>query len=144
MLADMEEKEKNVIFFKIKGVSMNPFFKTGDMFIVKKIDAKKLIIGDIISYYSEQHPNGICHRLIRKVYLNGVCFLYVRGDAYTGALELVDEKALFGKVIAVIKDRRIKNVSSPYQQFINYCIVIFLPIFLRIYYKTKSVVRPWH
>lgn len=125
------EAEKDLLFFKAKGTSMRPFFKTGDMFIVKKVYAKNIKIGDIIAYNTIQHKDTICHRLIKKACCGNNYVLYARGDMSVQSAEKVAEADLIGKAIAVIRNGRVANFTTPYQQFINFSIVIFLPLYLR-------------
>jgi signal peptidase I len=135
----MQEQRENLIFFKIKGTSMRPFFKTGDMFIVKRTTAGNLKIGDIISYYSEQNKSEVCHRLIKKMRKADGYLLYVRGDACFNPVEQIEEGASLGKVIAVVRNERIVDLTRAHQRFINRFMVAFAPTMMRIYDRILSL-----
>ena len=137
----MIESGQDRLFFKIKGVSMKPFFKTGDMFIVKKVDVRELRIGDIISYYSQFHKEDVCHRLVKIVRREAGVELTARADAYTEASEPVDEKNLTGKVVGVIRNGRLADFSTWRHIFFNRCVVLWLPVYVRIANRIKRACR---
>ena len=115
----------NLSFFETTGFSMWPFLRTNDKLIVKKSYLNKLNIGDIILYSKDNHL--ICHRLIKKIRHNDRYTLYVRGDN-SKSIELVYEHMFEGKVVAVLRNNRSRNITLGYQQFINFMIVIFNPL----------------
>lgn len=145
---DLKQWPENLIFFKIRGMSMRPFFKTGDMFIVKRTIARDLKIGDIISYYSDQNKSEVCHRLIKMISNGNGYLLYTRGDACFNLIESIDEKALLGKVTAVIRDKRVIDLTTAYQQIISRFMAICAPVIIRIYNRiellaSKSQLSPF-
>jgi signal peptidase I len=133
----LKRASENLIFFKIRGMSMRPFFKTGDMFIVKRTTARDLKIGDIISYYSVHNRSEVCHRLIKIIHNREGYLLYARGDACFNLIEPVEEKTLLGKVIAVIRDKRVIDLTTAYQQLTSRFMAIFAPVIIRIYNRIE-------
>lgn len=107
---------------------MQPFFKTGDIFVIKKVSSEDLKIGDIISYYSDWGETGITHRLIKKVPYRTGYLLYTRGDACLNLEGPIEEKALLGKAVAAIRNNHIISLVGQKWYFINRLIVLVAPL----------------
>lgn len=141
----MIKPAEDVIFFKISGVSMRPFFRTGDIFIVRKTPAKDLKIGDILSYKSCLHEKGVSHRLVRKVWDGDRRLLYTRGDACFALDEPIDEAALSGRAIAVVRNGRVLSLVGRGRSLANRVIILISPWMMiairlagRIYHMVKK------
>ncbi len=145
MTIDRIRDSEDTIFFKIKGISMRPFFKTGDIFIAKKTPIECMRIGDIVSYKSTHHKKEISHRLIMKIRRENGYLLYTRGDACFGLDEPIDESAVLGKAVGVIKNGRIINLVGHRQRLTSLLIILFSPWIMiarrlasRIYHRAKG------
>ena len=121
----LNKKSQDLIFIETTGFSMWPFLRASDKLIVKKPHLENLNMGDIMLYTKDNQL--ICHRLIKKIRHKDGYALYVRGDN-SKSIELVYEHMFEGKVIAVLRNNRIKNITLGYQRFINFIIVIFNPL----------------
>ncbi|MCK9594978.1 MAG: S24/S26 family peptidase [Candidatus Omnitrophica bacterium] len=104
--------DREFLFFNVKGPSMFPFIREGDGFLARRAVAKDLRTGDIILYYPARQGPGVCHRLLKKEQKNGKIILYAQADAWNEGPDIVIEDELWGKAVAVIRGRRIINISS--------------------------------
>lgn len=120
------QKPLNFIFIETEGFSMWPFLKPGERLVVKRISSEGLKIGDIILYQS--NTQIVCHRLVKKVRNKEGYLLYARGDNNWRAGEWIDDKFLIGKVVYVLRKRRIINLGGKSVNFINRAIVLFGPL----------------
>jgi hypothetical protein len=103
-----------------------PFLREKDRLIISKTSySGDLKIGDLILYSKDNQL--ICHRLVKKDKMKARNLIYAQGDN-SASLEIVDENMFQGKVIAILRNGRIKNISTRRQRFINYVVVKLSPL----------------
>ena len=91
-----------MILCKVKGDSMHPLIKDGDMLFVENCLYNNLKRWDIVVYNSaDGFP--IVHRLIRKHQKNQ---LELRGDGYLLVPEFVEFSKVIGKVVSINRHGR--------------------------------------
>ena len=83
----------------VKGSSMEPNIKPGDVIIVKEVDIDDVEVGDIVTY--NRGSMKITHRVIERRMSNGnVISLITKGDATEGPdLSPVFEEELMGEMM---------------------------------------------
>ncbi len=108
---------------KVHGGSMGPFIRDGDIIITKRVDPKDMASGDIILYHRRE--KFCVHRIIRKSKENGKTVFFTKGDRLYHFDAPVDEKQILGKVIAVKKKNKIKNLTSKKWQMLNLLLLIY-------------------
>ncbi len=86
--------------FPVRGISMYPVLKEGDMVRVKKIDASEIKIGDLI-FAIFPPEEFIVHRVIRKRLNNQELIFITKGDAILSSSEKIHFKDVLGKVISI-------------------------------------------
>jgi signal peptidase I len=92
----------NEIEGEIISGSMKLLLNIGDKFRVKKVDIKKINLGDLIIYRGEKKP--IVHRVIWKFRKYGKYYFITKGDGNIFPDKIfVNEKDVFGKVIFINK-----------------------------------------
>ena len=102
---------KTVELFQVKGFSMWPFLKSGQKILVKKSGGQDLRKGDLVLYRADGQL--VCHRLLRKENINNRWVLYCRGDTSLSKSEPINEKALEGKVTAIIFADKALDLRTP-------------------------------
>lgn len=133
-------ESEDILYYEVKGISMRPFFKTGDRFVVKKSKTSDLRIGEVIAYNSDNNAEVVCHRLVKKVKLKDGFILYARQDSLPDwQVEKIKEERLIGKVNAVIRNNRVINLDTWHQRIINRIIIILLPVIQGNYRIIKNV-----
>jgi|GEM_PF-3665480 len=137
--ADIKTNEKKLIFFKVSGYSMLPFYRTGDMFLVKKFPLNELKKGDIIAYYSGFDKKIVCHRLIKKNIRERNYLFYTRGDAYFHLEGPINENLVIGKVVAAMRNNRIKMFFAMEEFIARHFIILIGPV-INIAVKSMDIV----
>jgi len=92
--------------YRVKGGSMSPFLREGDLVLVKELSPGSYRRGAIVVF--ERDPQElIVHRVVRR---EGGGVVHVRGDRY-GPVERVEVERLRGKVEGVIRSGRVVRVN---------------------------------
>ncbi|MGI6562651.1 MAG: S24/S26 family peptidase [Clostridia bacterium] len=80
----------------VKGVSMEPIISSGDQVVLEKAESYR--IGDIVTAF-DQKGRLLTHRIVRMK----KDMWYIKGD-HAVAVESVDPKDCFGRVVTIIRD----------------------------------------
>ena len=91
--------------FKARGFSMWPFVRDGDTLTVQSAQADALRVGDI-AFYIGDGDSPVAHRVIARQIADGQLVLRTRGDALSGAAELVRPEAVLGRVVSIERGDR--------------------------------------
>ncbi|TVR70734.1 MAG: signal peptidase I [Marinilabiliales bacterium] len=128
---------KHLVRFRMRGHSMYPVFKDGDIGTVEKCDPAELKRGDIIVF--RQGDNLVAHRLVKALVRDGGLLLIARGDRNRVADKPFAADQLIGKIVSFQKGKRVRSVDAPLFRFAGFCIgrfgrvlVPFFNIMLRI------------
>lgn len=82
--------------------SMENELMVGDVAIIQKMNANKIIVGDIIEFTKDNH--SVVHRVIQKKQKDGILYFITKGDNNdTADSGYVTEKQVIGKVIFKIR-----------------------------------------
>lgn len=131
---------EDILYYEVKGISMRPFFKTGDRFVVKKAKHSDLRTGEVIAYNSENYTEVVCHRLVKKIKFKDGYILYCRQDSLPNwQVEKIKEERLIGRVSAVIRNNQVINLDTWHRRIINRWLIILLPVIQRNYRLIKNV-----
>ncbi|MBI5217554.1 MAG: signal peptidase I [Bacteroidia bacterium] len=120
-------KSGNAVRVTLKGTSMYPYLKIGDIALVNGIQAKDSMTGDIIVFRFGK--NYLAHRLIKK----GESYLLTKGDSCRVFDQPVPVKDLIGKITRLERKGNIINMESKSRKLMNLVLAKFL-IFQRINY----------
>lgn len=88
----------------LKGTSMWPLLKEGDMVIYKKVTVDQLNTGDLIAF--ESNKMKICHRLVEKRNRKGKIIVVERGDNQSGFSKILESDQICGRVVEVFRGRK--------------------------------------
>lgn len=133
---NLADNNQELLYMETSGFSMRPFIKGKERIIVKKSGLKCFRIGDAVVF--KKNGKLICHRLIKKVKLEGRYIIFCRGDNSYSA-EMVTEDAVEGRVAAIIKDNKVINFDSPVQHAVNFTIVLISPWLIKVLRNLKSL-----
>ena len=88
-------------FYVVKGNSMEPTLRDGDLVVVKKVEPSEVEPGDIIVFYKPGSKSEIIiHRVIQKAERRGEVYFRTKGDNNDSADPwLVPEEDLIGVVV---------------------------------------------
>ena len=114
--------------------SMTPAIKVNDAIIIKRLDAKDLNVGDVVTYFSENpeyYGIMITHRILEKNESNGKYTFVMKGDYNVSQDPLtVSEEQVYGKVIMRIP--KIGIVQELLSTYVGWIFLIILPVGLII------------
>jgi signal peptidase I len=116
-LADLLELSRDVlqkgqsIRFQAKGWSMRPFIRDGDFVTVSPVENSSIKTGDVV-LYSTAENDPIMHRVIKKYIKKGGTTLLIKGDASSGSPERVDIQRVLGKLTAIERKGRRKQLDT--------------------------------
>ena len=136
------DAESRSTFFYVRGFSMWPLIRNGEIIKVRYLEPKYLKRGDILLYKDGQ--TLLCHRLVRKVKLQAPQF-FVQCDSAPGSSVAVGQEEVLGKVVAVKRKDRFLILDRGVLRLLGMLLVIFgcylrwLPPFLRTIKKGKII-----
>ncbi len=93
----------------IKGISMEPFIKEGDL--VEVVPSKFYLPGDVLVFFS---PLGaiLCHRLLGYSLKEGKIYLHLKGDNSNKKDSAVFYLNIIGKVVKIKRKGQIIEVKK--------------------------------
>jgi N-acetylglutamate synthase-like GNAT family acetyltransferase len=106
--AELEELSRGILAegepfsFRARGRSMEPFLREGDLLTVRPVAPEDLRVGDV-AFFRAPGPRLVAHRIVGRRARNGRLVLTVRGDAGSGAAELVEGPDVLGRVESVTR-----------------------------------------
>ncbi|MFA4911166.1 MAG: signal peptidase I [Desulfobacteria bacterium] len=106
------------IRFQAKGFSMRPFIQDGDFITVSPVGSSSVRIGDVV-FYSTAEDNVIVHRVVNKYGKDGNMNLVIKGDASFSSPEKVDIQNVLGKVVAIERNGRKRNLETRFYRTLN-------------------------
>jgi signal peptidase I len=113
---------KNTLF--IRGNSMFPFLKTGDIIILEKVPAEKLRTGDIVSFKHDHGDNVIVHRIVKNEKYGSSFRLLTKGDNNLDYDFSVLENDILGRVRHIIRGQKTIDLESLNQKFLSKIILV--------------------
>ena len=116
-------KDRHLVRFRMRGHSMYPVFKDGDIGTVEKCDPAELKRGDIIVF--RQGETMVAHRLVKRVKKDDDMFLVARGDRIAKADAPVPAGALIGRIVVFSRGGRTKSTGSAMFRFAGFFITRF-------------------
>jgi ATP-binding cassette subfamily B protein len=133
-LYDMAENMLNEnlsLSYKMKGFSMYPTLKPGDIGLVEKCNPKALKIGDIVVFKSNDILTG--HRIVDIKTKNGKTIFIAKGDKNQNNDAPFTGDELLGKITSFERNNRRKEINSPVMNFRRFSALYFPSFALKIY-----------
>jgi signal peptidase I len=97
--------------FLVRGRSMHPEVRDGEMVTVRPVTAGEVKVGDIILYRAGD--GALAHRVIRTEVRAGRPVFILRGDASVTSDEPVEAAQVSGQVVSVTRGGRTVRLDSP-------------------------------
>ena len=97
-LAEVLRLSQEELELETSGISMRPFFDTGSLITVVRIEPENIKIGDIILFKADQYL--VTHRVIKKIKESGENYFIEKGDN-NSLMTSVSFKDYIGKVVFV-------------------------------------------
>lgn len=96
----MIQENKDFLLLSTAGDSMFPFIRRNEEILVAKAPPEDIAIGDVILFKSE-NGDKVCHRIIKIENKDGALWFRAKGDRNKSSGELISQRDVLGKVIAV-------------------------------------------
>ncbi len=110
LLADVL-RSGGAVTLRVLGGSMWPWLRSGDALSVRREDAARIHLGEVVLFFREGRL--FAHRVIRKTWREGRPVLITKGDALPRADAPLDESELLGRVFRVRRAGREFALDSP-------------------------------
>jgi hypothetical protein len=121
MLNEVIERDEDVPL-KTFGLSMAPTIYGGEWVVVRRVNAEKVGVGDVVIY---QAGNVfVAHRIIRKREQGGKVYFTVKGDAHLEAEGEIAAEELVAKVVALQKKGKRIDMNRPRWRLANKAIAL--------------------
>ncbi len=98
-------RENDRVALRVRGASMWPMLRQGDLVLVERVAADALEIGDIAAVWSPRHQRPIAHRVVAL----DSCRVVTRGDNVWRRCETAAPSDVIGRVVSV--ERRGKRLD---------------------------------
>lgn len=104
-----------------RGMSMEPFIKDNEKILVRRIIPEKLNVGDVVVFYPEVETDLFrVHRIIKHYRVGKVDSFLIKGDACFLEDGIVEISRIVGKVVSVIKGRKVLSLEKKQMRLFNY------------------------
>jgi len=137
----------NILRFRIKGRSMQPFIRDQEVVLIESCQPSELKIGDII-FYRVAPSKIVIHRFIRKIRNHSEMSFLTKGDANFHFDPPVNPADILGKILAIERNGKQLMLDKSMFKFKNYfyveCFLIKRWVFLiprRFRWKLSLVLR---
>jgi signal peptidase I len=119
-------------FALVEGISMQPFYYSGDIIVFKEDPNREAIkVGDIITYFDKETESGIVHRVIDIKRSSDLSFL-IKGDNNGYQDGWIPAGRIDGKIIHSLKTRYIYSYPSLFL-----VLIVSLLLFFNNKYKSS-------
>jgi len=124
-------EDNHQLSFSMRGNSMYPTLKAGDVGIVEKCKSADLQIGDIIVF--KQNGKLITHRLISIIVENETQLFVAKGDKNSHPDKPFTVEALVGKVYSFQRKNKVRRIDSAYMKMLGFIALHFSKQAIPIY-----------
>jgi signal peptidase I len=121
MLNEVIERDEDVPL-KTFGMSMVPFIYGGDWVVVRRVNAEKVRLGDVVIYQAGNVV--VAHRVIRRREQNSQVYFTVKGDAHLAAEGETTAGEIVAKVVALQKAGQRIDLDRPRWRLANRLIAL--------------------
>ena len=140
----MIQDNKNFLLFSTTGNSMFPCICWNEQILVERLLPEDMRIGDVVLFQSNK-GHKVCHRIVKIEQKNGSLWFQTKGDRHRTYDEPVSQQAILGKVIAVKRKMRLREIDTKQRPVFLYklyhssfCCIFGLKKFLRFFCLNKA------
>jgi len=112
--------------FAVKGGSMRPFLREGDLLEVERTTLEALRIGDLLVFRKAGEALTV-HRYLGRRGDADQTVLIAKGDATRGYDEPINFSQVLGKVVCVYRRDRCISFAGLRHRLVNYCLAQLSP-----------------
>lgn len=134
--------DNHQLSYKLKGNSMYPALKAGDVGLVEKCSIEDLKVGDILVYKTNNTLVG--HRLIDISIANTEYTLTTKGDKCYKSDIPFNSEALLGRINTFIRKERVKKIDSIRMKMLNFIALHFSKQAIPIYDLMLGIKRKFN
>ena len=99
------------ISLRVRGSSMLPWVRPGDIAVIRRADAAHVRCGDVVLILRDKRL--IVHRLVKKHGYFGVTKFLAKGDAHPGDDGLIHGQQILGRVMKIYRGSRQIDLDEP-------------------------------
>ena len=111
-------KQGKRVRFMVRGSSMQPFIRGGDIVEVEPADIHKLREGDVV-FYTRPDGRVILHRVIAKRREDAIPVLTCQGDAAVETEGPIYPNQILGRAVSVFRGKRKRRLNSGGNRFLG-------------------------
>ena len=106
-------KRHGRISLRVHGTSMQPWMRSKDIALIRKISIENVRCGDVVLFRRENHL--FVHRIVEKRGSLNAAQLLSKGDAHPTSDGVVQEQELLGRVMRIYRKGRRIDLDAPRQ-----------------------------
>jgi len=99
------------ISLRVRGSSMLPWVRPGDIAVIRRTDAAHVRCGDVVLILRDKRL--FVHRLVKKHHSLGVTKFLAKGDAHPGDDGMIDGQEILGRVMKIYRGNRQIDLDEP-------------------------------
>lgn len=140
----MDSKMKNAClalkggFLNLKGRSMEPVLREGDVIKVEPINTPDIKIGNIVVFFDARKEKPVCHRIIGGCEIKGEKFFLEKGDN-SNQIGVVSEYDILGRLSYVLDNNKPRLVEQDYNAN-KYSVCLFSRLII-VYKKISEPIK---
>jgi hypothetical protein len=106
-------KRRGRISLRVHGASMQPWIRSKDIALIRRISIENVRCGDVVLFRRENHL--FVHRIVEKRGSLNAAQLHSKGDAHPTSDGVVQEQELLGRVMRIYRNGRRIDLDAPRQ-----------------------------
>lgn len=106
-------ERKGRVTLRVRGSSMLPWVKPGDVAIIRRAGIEDVRCGDVVLFKHESRL--LVHRLVQKQGTLREARFLAKGDAHPGPDGIVDRDLVLGRVVRIYRGKKQIDLDSPIQ-----------------------------
>jgi signal peptidase len=111
---------------RIRGASMSPTLRDGDLVEVRPVEPAQLRVGDLVLFKTQQ-GDLLVHRCVTKSDENGQVWFTTKGDASPSFDSPIGPEQVLGRVNLILRKRRPIYRENSQARLINYILARLSP-----------------
>src|ERR1700694_6336268 len=106
-------KRRGRISLRVHGASMQPWVRSKDIALIRRISIENVRCGDVVLFRRENHL--FVHRIVEKRGSQDTAQLFSKGDAHPTSDGIVEKQELLGRVMRIYRNGQRIDLDAPGQ-----------------------------
>jgi signal peptidase I len=115
-----------ILRFRVKGISMHPFVRSGDILHARTVAPERLGTGDLVLFIAAD-SKVVVHRVLRRTKLENKTAFLVKGDRVEHADGIISAESVLGQVIARERGGVLIDLTTPPRRLVRMVIAWLSP-----------------